>query len=226
MQSHFLMFFFPVCFSVYCWSSFVTGLVQQRLQTYHQRASSDGEGPPLEAASCRDSQQGCQLVSIVAVVLWYGHLSIGNQLETAKLIWEKPMNRHWLKTVSSYTPAIWTGLIRACARLWKQKAMHCWQWWSTVFRPGKHIYCHVGNNWCSGDGVGGPWRSMVVSRWGTTDVPIAESLTYLQLALHFTIQISHRALSFNLDLQWKAANPTSPLSLGQLAGFKMTRWDT
>lgn len=107
--------------------------------TPHQRASSDGEGPPPEAASCRDSRQGCQLVSIVATVLWYGHLSIGNQPETAKLIWQKPVNRHQLKTVSSYTPAIWTGLIRAWVRLCKKKAVCHWQWWSTAFGPWKHI---------------------------------------------------------------------------------------
>lgn len=136
-------------------------------------ALSDEEGPPLEAASCWGSRQGCQLVSIVAIVLWYGHLSVGNKPETTKLIWWKPVNRHQLKRVSSCTPAIWIGLIRACVRLCKQKAMHCWQ---CCILPMK-TYHHVGDSWCSGDGIR-LCIAIVISRWGTTYPVSVESLNY------------------------------------------------
>lgn len=75
---------------------------------------------------------------------------------------------------------------------------------------------------------------MVVSRWDTTDLLSAKSPIYLHLTLHFINQILPRSQSFNLDLQIQNLDlqmqqntiPMSPLPLGQLAAFKITRSDT
>lgn len=186
-----------------CSSSFVTVLVQQRLQQ-SKLPTSMLHLMERDHLQSPDSQPVCWLVSIVAIVLWYGHLSIGNWPETAKLIRQKPMNKHQLKTISSYTPAIWTGLIRACVRLCEQKAMHRWQWWSTVFVLWKHVMQVTTDIqvmvW---EGLAGQWLSPVEVPLihPPLRVPSTSNLLYTlpsrsHLQLFHLICISHGKLQF------------------------------